>query len=218
VLQRDIRDLAQIEGLTALPRLLALLAARTTGLLNHADLARGSGLAQTTLKRYLTLLETTFLVAELPAWFINVGKRLIKSPKVLLTDVGVAAHLRGLDESGLSQSPDQTGPLVENFVFMELVKQAGWSAVRPRFFHFRASHGPEVDIVLENRQGKVVGIEVKSAATVTATDFKGLRLLQEAAGKRFHRGIVLYTGAEVVPFGSNLHAVPLPAIWKWGAS
>jgi predicted AAA+ superfamily ATPase len=218
VLQRDVRDIAQIEGLTALPRLLALLAAQTTGLLNHADLARGSGLAQTTLKRYLVLLETTFLVALLPAWFVNVGKRLIKSAKMSLTDTGVAAHLRGLDDSGLRRGSDQLGPLFENFVFMELVKQAGWSTTRPAFFHFRASHGPEVDIVLESPQGKIVGIEVKAAATATAADFKGLRLLTEAAGKRFHRGLVLYTGTEVVPFGPNLHAVPLPALWKWGAS
>lgn len=215
ILQRDVRDLARIEGLTELPRLLALLAARPMAQLNYADLSRGIGLPQSTLKRYFALLEAVFLVRLLPPWHTNIGKRLVKTPKVLLTDTGLAAHLMGIDGARLADDRGLFGGLLESFVAMELVKQAGWSVDPPALYHFRTHEGDEVDLVLERRGGAVVGIEVKSAATVTATDFKGLRALAEAAGRRFRRGIVLYTGAEVVPFGAGLFALPVEALWRW---
>lgn len=216
ILQRDVRDLAHIEGLTALPRLLALLASRTLGLLNHADLARNCGLPQSTLKRYMTLLETTFLVQLLPAWFVNLGKRMIKAPKVFLVDTGLAAHLQGVDARRLEEDRNLLGPLIENLVVTELKKQAGWSHSRPKLFHFR-TEGHEVDLVLEGPGGAIVGIEIKAKASVDAADLKGLRVLREAAGRRFHRGLLIYTGAEVVPFAEELHAVPVGAVWEWGA-
>ncbi len=215
ILQRDVRDLARIEGLTELPRLLALLAARPMAQLNYADLSRGSGLPQSTLKRYFTLLETVFLVRLLPPWYANIGKRLVKTPRVLLTDTGLAAHLAGIDEARVAHDRGLLGGLLESFVAMELVKQAGWSADPPELYHFRTHEGDEVDLVLERRGGALVGIEVKSAATVTAADFKGLRGLAEIAGRRWRRGIVLYTGAEIVPFGAGLFALPMEALWRW---
>ena len=215
VVQRDVRELANIDGLIALPRLLALLASRPMTTLNAADLARHVGLPQTTLKRYLALLETAMLVQTLPAWFVNVGKRLVKSPKVWLVDTGLAAHLQGLDVARLRHNRTPLGPLLENFVVAELKKQIGWSAVQPRAFHFRTAEGSEVDVVLERASGEIVGVEIKATASVGANDFKGLRLLAESAKRRFHRGVVLYTGADVVPFGANLHAVPIEALWHW---
>lgn len=217
ILHRDVRDLARIEGLTELPRLLALLASRPLAQLNYADLSRGTGLAQSTLKRYFALLETVFLVRLLPPWYANIGKRLVKTPKVLLTDTGLAAHLMGIDDARLTQDRTLLGGLLESFVAMELVKQAGWSADPPTLHHFRTHEGEEVDLVLERRGGALVGIEVKSAATVSAADFKGLRALAEVAGRRFRRGIVLYTGGEIVPFGDKLFALPVDALWRWGA-
>jgi predicted AAA+ superfamily ATPase len=80
--------------------------------------------------------------------------------------------------------------------------------------HFRTLAGQEVDFVLEDRRGRIVGLEVKSSATVHSDDFKGLRAMEEAAGKKFVRGVVLHTGAEVVPFGERLHAVPISALWQ----
>lgn len=215
ILQRDVRDLARIEGLTELPRLLALLASRPMAQLNFADLSRGTGLPQTTLKRYFALLETVFLVRLLPPWYANIGKRLVKTPKVLITDTGLAAHLMGIDRGRVAEDRGLLGGLLESFVAMELVKQAGWSADSPALYHFRTHEGDEVDLVLERRGGALVGVEVKSAATVTAADFKGLRALAELAGRRFRRGIVLYTGAEVVPFGAGLFALPVEALWRW---
>ncbi|MCP9441170.1 MAG: ATP-binding protein [Nitrospira sp.] len=216
ILQRDVRDLSRIEGLTELPRLLSLLASRPMAQLNFADLSRGTGLPQTTLKRYFALLETVFLVRLLPPWYANIGKRLVKTPKVLLTDTGLAAHLMGIDRGRVAEDRGLLGGLTENFVAMELVKQAGWSMDPPTLYHFRTHEGDEVDFVLERRGGMLVGIEVKSAATVTAADFKGLRTLAELASRRFHRGIVLYTGAEIVPFGATLFAMPVEALWCWG--
>jgi predicted AAA+ superfamily ATPase len=217
ILQRDVRDLARIEGLTELPRLLALLAARPMAQLNYADLSRGIGLPQSTLKRYFALLQAVFLVRLLPPWHTNMGKRLVKTPKVLVTDTGLAAHLMGINAARLAGDRGLLGGLLESFVAIELIKQAGWSSDPPALYHFRTHEGDEVDLVLERRDGAVVGIEVKSAATVTAADFKGLRALADAAGRRFRRGIVLYTGTEVVPFGAGLFALPVEALWRWGA-
>jgi uncharacterized protein len=217
ILQRDVRDLARIEGLTELPRLLALLAARPMAQLNFADLARGTGLPQSTLKRYFALLETVFLVRLLPPWYASIGKRLVKTPKVLLTDTGLAAHLMGIDSARLAQDRTLLGGLLESFVAMELVKHAGWSADPPALYHFRTHEGDEVDLVLERRDGALVGIEVKSAATVSAADFKGLHRLAAIAGRRLRRGIVLYTGGETVPFGAGLFALPVEALWRWSA-
>ncbi len=216
VLQREVRDLARIAGLADLPRLLELLAARSTGLLNFAELSRSAGMPQTTLKRYLALLEHTFLIVRLPAWTKNPSKRLVRSPKLLFTDTGLLSYLRGWTRPAADHHPETTGPLLENFIAMELLKQAGWSRTRCRLCHFRTSTGREVDLVLEDEARNVVGIEVKARATIGGRDFQGLRALAEACGERFHRGVVLYTGNERLAFGPDLHALPMTALWSLG--
>ena len=213
ILQRDVRDLANIERLSEIPRLLGLLASRAATLVNLADLARTLGIPQTTLKRYMTLMEMTFLVRLLPAWFSNLGKRLAKAPKLLLTDTGLLTHLIEADASRLLRDRTLLGHVLENFVAMELIKQLGWSARRCRLFHFRTESGAEVDLVLEDRAGRLVGVEVKSAASVRRQDFRGLETLARLSGDRFVRGVILCTGTGVVPFGRNLHAVPVSQIW-----
>lgn len=214
ILQRDIRDLAHIEGLTQMPRLLELLASRIGSLLNFADLSRVMQFPQTSLKRYLALFEVTYFINRLPPWSGNLGKRIVKTPKLFFIDTGLAAYLLGVDADTLSRPSNQTGPLVENFVLSELFKQAEWSRTRPRFFHFRNKTGVEVDIILENRRRRCVGIEVKAAATVRTNDFKGLHWMKRNFGELFLRGIVLYNGEEIVPFGDDLFAVPIKALWQ----
>ncbi len=186
-----MRDLANVEGLTALPRLLALLAARATSLLNLSELSRSIAIPQTTLKRYMALLETTFLIQTLPAWSGNLGKRLVKAPKLVLSDTGLMSQLLGLSKKRLTMDTNLLGPLLENFVVMELLKQVTWSRTQARLFHFRTQTGQEIDIVLEDSAGRLVGIEVKAGATVTEQDFKGLRTFAEATGRHFQRGVVL---------------------------
>jgi len=214
ILQRDVRDLANIEGLTALPRLLSLLAARASGLLNFAELSRSSTIPQSTLKRYMALLEMTFLVEPLPAWAGSLSRRLVKAPKLFLCDTGLLSHLQGLTEERLAADTNLAGALVENFVVSELRKQVAWSETQPELFHFRAQTGQEVDVVMEDRAGRIVGVEVKASASVGANDFKGLRDLATTVGGKFRRGIVLYTGSESVPFGENFHALPMRALWR----
>ena len=211
ILQRDVRDISNIEDLSALPRLLKLLATRIGGLLNYADLARSLGIPQSTLKRYFALLEATFLVTLVEPWSSNLGLRLVKSPKIHLLDSGLVCHLLGLDELGTDHP--NLGGIVENFVVMELLKQSSWSDSKAKLYHFRTSSGQEADIVLEDRKGRLVGIEVKASASVNKDDFKGLGALHELVGNRFFRGVVLYSGTESVAFGDGLYALPIPAMW-----
>jgi len=214
MLQRDIRDLANISDVTAIPRLLSVVAARAGGLLNFADLSRTMALPQTTLKRYFALLEGTFLVQLLRPWARNLGKRVIQTPKVYLNDSGLLAHTLGATLDRLKTEGSLAGTVLENFVSMELRKQCSWSAIRPELFYWRTASGVEVDFVLEDRSGKVAGIEVKAAATLGSNDVRGLQALADAVGKNWIRGVVLYSGTEVIPFAANLHAVPLYRLWS----
>lgn len=214
ILQRTVRDIADIDRVHELPRLLSVLAARTGTLLNIADLSRTLAIPQTTLQRYVALLQSAFLVYLVPAWTARVRRRFLKAPKIIFVDTGLAANLVGLDARALGAHQEVWGAFVETFAVVELLKQAGWSTARPALHHLRTAKGEEVDLVLETPSGDVVGIEVKAAVSVVEGDFRGLRILADAAGRRFVRGLLLYAGAEVVPFGPNLHAVPLSSLWR----
>jgi predicted AAA+ superfamily ATPase len=214
LLQRDVRDLAAIEGLAQLPLLLRLLATRAGSPLNLADLGRTLGMNQVTLKRYVALFELLFLVVPLPPWFENLGKRLAKTPKLYLNDSGLLAHLLGLDAGGLRAEPTLLGPVLETFAVLELLKTAPWSRARPKLFHLRTSAGQEVDVVLENRKRELVGIEIKASATLSEKDFKPLRAMRELVGDRMKCGVVLYAGNEPLPFGPRLWALPIQALWS----
>lgn len=213
ILQRDVRDLARVDALHTLPNLLKLLAARTSGLMNLADVGRDAGLPHTTLTRYLALLETVFLVHRVPAWSPNLGKRLVKAPKLHLVDTGLTCHLIGADVRRLSEDRALMGRMLETFVVGELRKQLSWTDPRASLFHFRTAIGSEVDVVLEKADGSVAGVEIKAGATVAASDFAALQALRDQLGARFHAGVVLYLGDHVVPFGDNLWLMPLSALW-----
>jgi len=212
-LQRDIRDLANIADVTAVPRLLSVVAARAGGLLNFADLSRTVALPQTTLKRYFALLEATFLVQLLRPWSRNVGKRVIQAPKVYLNDSGLLAHLLGATIDRVKTDGNLAGMLLENFAVMELRKQTTWSGVQAEVFYWSTASGQEVDVVLEDRAGRIAGLEIKAAATLSGSDVRGLQALANSAGKNWLRGVVLYTGSEIVPFSSNIHGVPMSRLW-----
>ena len=213
ILQRDVRDLAQIDALHTLPNLLKLLAARASGLLNLADVGRDAGLPHTTLTRYLSLLETMFLVHRLPAWSRNLGKRLVKAPKIHLVDTGLACHLVGADAQRLSADRPLLGRLLETFVVGELRKQVSWTDLQATLYHFRTAAGSEVDVLLEKADGTVAAIEVKASATVDASDFASLQTLREQLGNQFRTGAVLYLGDQTLPFGERLWLVPLQTLW-----
>lgn len=213
ILQRDVRDLTNINGLTELPRLMQLLATRNGSLLNMAELSRSSGIAQTTLKRYIALLETLFLIRLVPAWSSNLGKRLQKSPKLFLSDYGMTAHLQGQSIASIQATHGLPGDLVESFVHAELAKHQSWASFRTNLMHYRTTTGMEVDFVLENRHKELVGIEVKAAATITRKDLNGLRHLRETNPDNFLRGILLYTGEQTVQFDEQLMALPIASFY-----
>jgi predicted AAA+ superfamily ATPase len=213
LLQRDIKDLAQIEKITELPNLLNILAHRTSNLLNVAEVARDCKMVTQTVHRYMSLLETIFLITLHQPWHTNISLRSIKSPKLYMIDTGLLCYLTGLTTERVKQEPVLIGKILENFIVSELKKAATWSTTKPNFYHFRTNDGREVDIILENRAGQIVAIEIKGSDTVGISDFKGIKYLQEKVPDRLIKGIVLYTGSQMVPFGNNLYAIPIPYLW-----
>ena len=160
------------------------------------------------------LFEQLFLIRTLPPWFTNELKRLIKTPKLTFLDSGLLASLRGLTPARVAEDRGPFGALLETFVFAEALKLASWSDAGPfEFFHFRDKEQNKVDVVIENPDGQLIGLEVKAAASVNASDFGGLRKFAEAAGKRFVAGFVLYDHNQVVPFGDRLFAAPISSLW-----
>lgn len=213
LVQRDVRDMARISSLDVLPRLLTLSAGQTARLLNVSDLASPFQLSRPTIRDYVTLLARVFLLEELPPWHNNRFSRLVKTPKLHLGDTGLACALLGVDAAALWADRTLLGQLLETFIFQELRRQASWRDDPINFYHFRDKDGVEVDIVLEGSGQRVAGVEVKASATVTASDFRGLRKLKESLGERFSGGVVLYDGEVTTPFGEKLFAVPIRSLW-----
>ncbi|MGB6047838.1 MAG: ATP-binding protein [Flavobacteriales bacterium] len=215
ILQKDVREIVNIADLTALPKLLTQLALRSSGLLNLADVARDTEIPHTTLRRYMALLETTFLFTPLLPWSNKRAKRLVKAPKIHLADSGFAAWLCGTNSpTDLVKNP-MRGHLLESFTVNEVRKLASWAKTPVECYHFRMDTGKEVDLVLEDASGRIIGIEVKSSASIDRGDFTGLIELRNAAGKNWARGIVLHSGPTLTPFAKDLHAVPMSALWEW---
>ena len=213
LVQRDVREIAHILSLEALPRLLRLAAARTAQLFNLSELASSFQLSRPTIGEYVTLLENIFLLERLEPWYSNRTSRLIKTPKLHVADTGLACSLLGLTSEVLAGERSQLGPLLETFVYQELRRLASWHDKHHDFFHYRDKDQVEVDIVIERGASALAGVEVKAAATVTAADFKGLRRLQKTAGEHFVAGVVLYDGEMSLPFGDRMFAVPLRRLW-----
>jgi predicted AAA+ superfamily ATPase len=210
VIDREVRSLTDATYLRELPRLLRLCAARTSGELNIADLARDIGFPRTTTDSYLAHLEAVFLVQTIPAWSTNLTARVVHRPKLTITDTGLAARLLG---GRLRTDADLAGRLIETFVAGELRAQSEWSVSRPGLFHFRDRDGAEVDLILESGDGRVVGIEVKAGATIRSEDLRGLRLLEQRLGSDFAAGIVLCTAPEPRHLGGQLWIMPISALW-----
>lgn len=213
LINRDVMQVSQIERGPQMRALTRLIAARSGQLLVPGTLGGQLGLPQPTVTRYLGLLEEVFLIKRIPAWSRNLSTRTVGTAKVAMVDSAIAANLLGLDAGRLRQPSSQLGPLLEGFVAMEIARQLSWSDQRAELFHYRTKDKVEVDIVLENRQGQVVALDVKAASTVKADDFRGLRHLAERLGDDLVLGAVLYTGGQTLPFGSRFRAIPVSAVW-----
>jgi len=214
ITQRVIRELADLERLADIPRLLTLCAARTGTELNAASIASELGIPARTVSAHLAHLTTAFLTRLIPAWSTNLSAKVIRRPKLVMADVGLAAHLQGLTAAGLTRPQAQFGPLLETLAATELIRQLSWSQSFATLWHFRDRSGVEVDLVLERPDGRIVAVEIKATGTPRVEDLKGLRFLADRLGDRFQFGCLLSTAAEATPFGPRLATLPLGQLWK----
>ena len=213
ILTRDLRDIADVEKLTELPKFVRLLAEHSGQLVNYSQFGSAINVSHKTGQRYVGLLEQVFLVSTLQPWYTNALKRIAKTAKLHFLDTGLLATTRGLTFDKVKADRGLIGALLETFVFSEVLKLMTASDMRLSPYHFRDQQMREVDIVLERDDGMIVGVEVKASATVRSSDFGGLRTLAEACGKRFAYGVVLYDSTDVVPFGDRFAAAPLSSLW-----
>jgi uncharacterized protein len=213
LVERDVLELSSIGRRSDMLKLLGLLAGRVGNLLVPAALASQSGIPRTTLVRYLELLASVFLIKPIPAWAPGQTRRAVGTPKLAFVDTGIACHLIGQDEARLGEPGGAAGPMLENFVVMELARQLTWSEERGRLYHYRTKDKLEVDAVIEAPDGRIVAVEVKAGTTVRTDDLAGLRNLARHAGDSFVAGYVLYTGQQTLSFGERIKAVPLDALW-----
>lgn len=214
LLRRDIRDLARLDKIEHLPRLLAMLAQVSGQLCNFSQLGGQIGLDHKTVGKYLAVFEQLFLMQRVPAWSGNRLSRLVKTPKLQFIDSGLLGALLELSDISPIHHRARFGQLLESFVFGELLKHCTWSDRRYAMCFYRDKSQFEVDFVLEDALGNLVGIEVKAAASIGAADFAGLRQLAALTVDRFAAGIVLYDGDTTLPFGPKLWAVPLGTLWR----
>ena len=206
-LERDLLHIKAIANIPDFNRLLSIAAFRTGGLLNLSDLSRETGLPFTTLRRYMNLLEVTYQLFLLRPYFIHGGKRLVKTPKLYLTDAGMASYLRGVDQWSVIEHQQQTGALVETWVATELLKLMSVSDHRLHPYFWRTQTGQEVDFLLEKGE-KLVAIEVKWAQKIEDADIANLKRCAEDLKDRLHFSVILYRGTEIVPCAPKVVAIP----------
>ena len=194
-------------------KLLKLTAYYSAKLVDFSEISGKINLDNETTKKYIQLIEQLFLLKQLPAWHSNEYKRLIKTPKLHLSDTGLACAVRDIDEDYLMNHPGEIGFLLETFVINELQKQAAWIDQNISSYHYRDKDKVEVDCIIENARGDYFAVEVKASATLMTQDFQGLKRFKGIAKDRFKIGILLYDGEQTISFGENLFAVPVSALW-----
>jgi hypothetical protein len=213
IVSRDVRDLASVEKLDHLPKLLRALALHAGQLINFSLVGGQLALDDKTVRKYTAIFEQLYLVRRLEPWHSNRMKRLVKTPKLHFLDSGLLAGLTGITGAAIVRNRTLLGPLLETYIFAEIMKQATWLDQSCTLHHYRDKEQNEVDIVIEGEDGGVVGVEVKATASVRASDFKGLRKLAAVCGDTFRLGVVLYDGETIVPFGDRLFAAPVSCLW-----
>lgn len=193
--ERDVRALIQLRDLSQFQKFLTLLAGRVGQVANLASLSNDIGVSSTTVRNWLSVLKASYVVFELPPFFENVRKRVIKSPKMFFTDVGLAAFLLGIHTAEQASRDPLRGSLYENLVIADIVKGALNRGIRPEVYFFRDSHGNEVDLLIREK-GSLTPVEIKSAGTFSAEFVKGLERFQALGIKRVAAGAVLYNGEQ----------------------
>lgn len=213
LIQRDVRDIADIEKLDQMPRFLKALALTAGQMCNYTQLGGQVGLDSKTAARYIGVLEQMYLLRRIDVWANNRLKRVVKTPKLQFIDSGLLATLMDLNSERMKADRTRFGPVLETFVYGELLKNITTAGDDYQLMYYRDADKVEVDFVLENAAGSLLGVEVKAAATVKESDLRGLKKLASLAGDAFTMGVLLYDGAETLPLGNKIWAAPLSTLW-----
>lgn len=213
IIQRDVRDVAEIDKLDQLPRFLRALAQTAGQMCNYSGIGGQVGLDGKTVSRYIGVFEQMYLLKRIDVWARNRLKRVVKTPKLQFIDSGLLAMLMDVTVKDVQVSKSRYGHILESFVFGELLKHTTTADHDYRLLYYRDADKFEVDIVIENTAGQLVGVEVKASATVKERDLRGLKKLAGLAGDQFTAGVLLYDGDKTMPLASKIWAVPLSTLW-----
>jgi uncharacterized protein len=213
ILQRDVRDVAEIDKLDQLPRFLKALAQTAGQMCNYSELGGKVGLDGKTVSRYISVFEQMYLLKRIDVWARNRLKRVVKTPKLQFIDSGLLGVLTNIGYKDVGLDKTGYGHILESFVFSELLKHTTTADDDYQLLYYRDADKYEVDVVIENSAGQLVGVEVKASATVKERDLRGLKKLASLSGDQFTAGMLLYDGDEIMPLGSNLWAAPLSTLW-----
>ena len=213
IIQRDVRDVAGIDKLDQLPRFLRALAQVSGQMCNYTQLGGQIGLDHKTAARYIGVFEQMYLLKRVEVWAKNRLSRVVKTPKMQFIDSGLLSTLADVTSAHAQQNRSRFGSILETFVFGELLKHTTTSENDYQLLYYRDHDQFEVDFIIENAAGHLVGVEVKAAATVKESDLRGLKRLASIAGEHFKLGVILYDGEETLPLGKDLWAAPLSSLW-----
>lgn len=214
LVQRDVREISGVEKLDQLAKLLKAVAQAAAQVANVSALGAGIGLDHKTAGKYLAVFEHLYLLRRVEPWSANRLARIVKAPKIQFIDSGLLSALVDLTPASAGHDRALLGRVLESFIYSELLKQSTWAEGEYGLFHYRDRDQVEIDLVIENAARRVVGVEVKAAASVGASDLRGLKKLAALAADRFAAGIVLYDGEDTVPVGERLWAAPLATLWS----
>ena len=219
VISRDIVSLGDIRRAELLGRLLRLAAANTASEANLTRWSQQLGADRATVESYLGWLRTVFLVHELPSWTRNRSARVVRRPKLHLTDSGLAAALSGVDAAALrTPTATATGALLETFAVSEIARQLSARSDRATLYHYRDNAGREADLIVERPDGTIVAVEIKATSSPRATDLRHIAALRDSLDRAepgaFRAGVLLHTGRHALSFGDRLRSAPLAALWE----
>lgn len=213
IIQRDVRDIANIENLDQLPRFLSALVHVAGQMCNYSQLGAKVGLDHKTAAKYMGIFEKMYLIKRVNVWSSNHLKRMVKTPKLQFIDSGLLSSLATITPELITQNRTKFGPILESFIFGELLKLTTVSDDDYRILYYRDHDRYEVDFIIENRAGQLVGVELKAAATATQNDLRGLKRFKSVAKDQFKLGVILYDGTDTLPLGDGLWAVPISTLW-----
>jgi uncharacterized protein len=213
IVERDLRDIASAQKLSEIPTLLRLLATNSAKLLDYRKLASDLQISDKTVRAYVELLRTVFLVHVVPAWRPGLRSRELQTPKLYLTDTGLLAQQLGVNQKRIAEDDQVTGYALETFCGMEILKHQSWATQNSTLRHYRV-HDDEIDIVLEAQSGELAAIEVKTKASIRERDWRVIAKLREHRPGRFKAGVILYTGRQTIPLGDRIWAVPISGLWS----